>query len=148
MRQPICLLPCNWQGLGLGTRDHHEEVAWHDPPPTYICTHTHTHTPSTQWLRYLTLCSVCTTYEQTWEMCKFSVNGCAKGEGGGSISCCMQCSRPSRQYRWPCHHIEIGVGFMSWYIIHPHPHHMHTPTHWHHMHTPTTTTTYKKHTHN
>ena len=52
----------------------------------YIHRH-HTHTPSTQSPRWLTLySSLCTTYEQTWEMCKFIVDGCAKGEGSDSIS--------------------------------------------------------------
>ena len=61
---------------------------------TYTHTHTHTHThtctPSTQPLRCLTLCSLCTTYEQTWEMCKFFVDGRAKGEGNDSISRCPE----------------------------------------------------------
>ena len=58
----------------------------HTHTNTQTHTHTHTHTPSTQPLRCLTLCSLCTTYEQTWEMCKSSVDGRAKGEGSDSIS--------------------------------------------------------------
>ena len=60
---------------------------------THMHTHTHVHTytdnthtkyPVTK-MPY-SLFSVHNIW--TWEMCKFSVDGCAKGEGSASISCC------------------------------------------------------------
>ena len=86
-----------------------------------------------------------TTYEQTWEMCKFFMNGYAKGEGSDSISrcpeltftlivTCMQYHRRGSQYRWFSHHVGIGA-------------HVHTRTHTHtymciHTQTPHTRTKY------
>ena len=44
-RYPNCVMSCNLQGHSLVPRDHHEEVAQHDPPPhTTHTQHTHTHT--------------------------------------------------------------------------------------------------------
>ena len=49
----------------------------------YAHTHTHTHIQS---LRCFAFCSLCKTYEQTSEICKFSMDWHAKGEGSDSIS--------------------------------------------------------------
>ena len=58
---------------------------------TYLHTYTHnTNTLSTQSLRCLPLCSLCTTYKQSWETCKFSVDRRGKGEGSDSISRCPE----------------------------------------------------------
>ena len=53
---------------------------------------------------------------------------------------CMQCHRPTSQYHWPSHHVEIGVvGFMSGYT--------HTQTTCTCTHTPCTCTHTPPHTH-
>ena len=115
----------------------------HTHTHTHAHIHTHTtHTLSTQSLRSLTFCSLYTTYEQTWEMCKFSVNGHAKGEGSDSISHCpeltftlvLACNAigPVASTIDPVTTLRLVLDISRYTHTHTHTH---TPLHNHHHYT-------------
>ena len=115
-----------------------------------MCTHTHTtHTHQVPNCKDALLCSLCTIYEQAWEMCKLLVDGRAKGEGSDSISCCpeftftlvLACKTivPVASTVDLVTMLKLVLDLCLAMGTHTHSHHMHTHTH---------TTTYKKHTHN